>query len=218
MIERDTGLSFKPKTWKREGAICRASDDGWSMDENIILEIKCMSKKAHDEASRGFIPEHYRLQVQYNLAVSGAAKCIFASFRPEDETMHKIEVLPDVEEGFALTRFAEEWWAAHVVSDTPPELTAGDFKRIAGHDELVAKYRVLKDREAEIARELKALTASLESVLGDLPGATLDGAKVSRVFRKGNIDYSKIPQLDGLDLEPFRKPGSSYVRVSLENL
>jgi putative phage-type endonuclease len=215
IIERDMRLSFKPKMWQREGSICRASDDGWSMEANIILECKAMGKKAHQEAAEGKIPEHYRLQCQYNLAVSGAVKCIFASFRPEDETLHKIDVLPDSEEGAALMARAEEWWRVHVVGDTPPDLVDGDYKDLAGHDELVARYRVLTDRKTEIDRELEVVKQGLESVLGDLPGALVSGAKISRVYRKGNIDYAKVPELKGVNLEPYRRAGSSYVRVNV---
>lgn len=215
MIERDMGLSFKPKMWTKEGSICRASDDGWSLEENIILELKAMGRKAHEEASRGIIPEHYRLQCQYNMAVSGARMCLFGSFRPEDESLHKIDVLPDVEEGAKLMKLAEDWWQRHVVGDEPPPLVAGDFKEIAGHDELVARYRVLTDRAAEIERELETVKKSLESVLGDLPGATISGAKISRVYRKGSVDYAKVPELKGVNLEPYRRSGSSYVRVTM---
>ena len=36
--------------------------------------------------------------------------------------------------------------------------------------------------------------------------------KISKLLRKGNIDYAKIPQLRGVDLEKYRKAATQYYK------
>ena len=41
-----------------------------------------------------------------------------------------------------------------------------------------------------------------------------NGVRVTKYFRKGNIDYTSIPNFNEVDLEKYRKPGSFNWRVS----
>ena len=41
------------------------------------------------------------------------------------------------------------------------------------------------------------------------------GVTVTRYWKAGSVDYKKVPQLQGVDLEPFRKKGGEEVRVSV---
>ena len=98
MLEREHLKSYVPKQWQGIKPHHLCSDDGWNIDDNTILEIKCMGIRPHEEVRQGKVPEYYACQVQWNLFVSKAAKCLFISFRPEDESMHIVEVLPNPEE------------------------------------------------------------------------------------------------------------------------
>ena len=40
------------------------------------------------------------------------------------------------------------------------------------------------------------------------------GVRVTQAERKGNINYKKVPSLEGVDLELYRSKGSSYFRVA----
>jgi len=42
------------------------------------------------------------------------------------------------------------------------------------------------------------------------------GVFVTKVQRKGTIDYSSIPELKGVDLEKYRKCSSEYWKISIE--
>ena len=37
---------------------------------------------------------------------------------------------------------------------------------------------------------------------------------VTRYWKRGPVDHKRVPQLDGVDLEPFRKDARLEVRVS----
>jgi len=42
------------------------------------------------------------------------------------------------------------------------------------------------------------------------------GVQVSRYIRKGNVDYTSIPELQGRDLEEFRKPPIESWRITCQ--
>lgn len=40
------------------------------------------------------------------------------------------------------------------------------------------------------------------------------GIELHKITKKGNVDYSKIPELDFVDLEQYRKPETEYWKIS----
>jgi putative phage-type endonuclease len=63
---------------------CYASLDGICIDNKILLEIKCTSKKNHGLAKEGKIPEYYKPQLQHQIYVCGFDKCHYFSFDGEE--------------------------------------------------------------------------------------------------------------------------------------
>jgi len=63
---------------------CYASLDGICIDNKILLEIKCTSKKNHALAKEGKIPEYYKPQLQHQMYVCGFDKCHYFSFDGEE--------------------------------------------------------------------------------------------------------------------------------------
>jgi putative phage-type endonuclease len=63
---------------------CYASLDGICIDNKILLEIKCTSKKNHQLAKEGKIPEYYKPQLQHQMYVCGFDKCHYFSFDGEE--------------------------------------------------------------------------------------------------------------------------------------
>jgi putative phage-type endonuclease len=218
LLEQKYLTSFNPKEWTK-GLVCRCTDDGYSLDKNWILEIKCMGKDAHAAAAQGVVPEHYRLQCQWNLMISGAERCLFVSFRPEDETMHIIDILPDEKEGAQLYQFAELWWSNHITNGIPPALMAGDYVKceLDSFTKAATDYKLALDefRKAEdLLEQRKAVLSSFTTQ--DIPALRGAGLMVSRATRQGSVDYKKIPELKGVNLEQYRKDPVQYVVVRSE--
>lgn len=71
--------------------------DGISNDRVSICEIKCPNEKTHKDAIDGEIPEYYYIQIQHALMVTGAAYCLYFSYRPEYKVQPTamIEVIPN---------------------------------------------------------------------------------------------------------------------------
>lgn len=68
-----------------------ASLDGIDLDEKIMIEIKCTSKKNHLLAKKGEVPKHYYPQLQHQLEVSGLSKMIYFSFDGEEGIILEVE-------------------------------------------------------------------------------------------------------------------------------
>jgi putative phage-type endonuclease len=94
----------------------RASLDGLSLDNKVILEIKCVRQEFHDMALAGRVPPQYIPQVQHQLMTAGLEVLHYWSFnrakryRPIDQVA-LVEVTPDLKYQKALFKAEREFWA-----------------------------------------------------------------------------------------------------------
>ena len=78
----------------------------------------------------------------------------------------------------------------------------------------------------QVAQKISAQLAEIEDqvkVLGEQILATHKASRIeneaisiSRVEREGSVDYKKIPELSGVDLNAYRKRGSSYLKITIK--
>lgn len=68
-----------------------SSLDGISLDQKIIVEIKCTSRKNHDLAKNKKIPTYYMPQVQHQISVCGVDYCHYFSFDGNDGVVVVVE-------------------------------------------------------------------------------------------------------------------------------
>lgn len=68
------------------------------------------------------------------------------------------------------------------------------------------ELKVLEKRSKELSDELVNLCGQ------EFEGF---GIKIAQVERKGNIDYAVIPEIRQVDLEKYRKPSSTYTKITL---
>ncbi|HUH57055.1 MAG TPA: hypothetical protein VL020_00880, partial [Pseudomonadales bacterium] len=71
---------------------------------------------------------------------------------------------------------------------------------------------IRKRKKADEVRE-KEILAELVKMAGG-KDASIHGRPLTKVERKGNVDYAKVPELNGVDLEKYRKKGSEFWRFS----
>ncbi len=96
-----------------------ASLDGFNEKEQVIFEAKYMGKKSLEEVRQGIVKPHHMCQVQAQLGVSGAKKCIyFATDESGDAAMLEIE--PDASK-FEEIATAAAKFMKHVRDGVPPE-------------------------------------------------------------------------------------------------
>ena len=183
----------------------RASLDGISPMDSLLLEIKCPSEESHQLAVNGIVPEYYVDQVQQQLFVTGFEMAHYWSFDGENGVL--VEVRRDQARIDKIVEEIVKFWErvkAGIWSSNEWDIAAAAW-RIAN-----AELDAAKDRE-EIARK------GLLSLLGDTePKREGAGVIVTRVDRKGGIDYDKAFTALGItkdQLEPFRKDGSKTIQV-----
>jgi putative phage-type endonuclease len=81
LAEKMLDTLFIPEVYvSEEYPFMLASYDGISLDEKIILEIKCTNKKNHELARNGKIPDYYRPQLQHQMSVFGSEQVYYFSY------------------------------------------------------------------------------------------------------------------------------------------
>jgi len=197
-----------------------ASLDGRREDGRRILEIKSpVAGSRSDLWAEAFIkrvPTHYEAQVQHQIMVSGAEVCDFLVYAADIDSCRLVSIEPDPATQLAI-RFAwDQFWPCYE-SRTPPEPVEGDFveRFDARWLALEAEYLLAKAvlRGAEAGEE--KLRAELLRLAGD-QSCRGEALRVTRYWARGNVDYAKIPELKGVDTEPFRKKGSYRNRITVE--
>ncbi len=187
----------------------RASLDGYSEEKSIVLEIKCPGKADHAIAKAGSIPDKYWPQLQHQLLASGAEKVHYYSY-DGDSDFALVEVIPDIAYiGKLLVELITFW--DMVKQQVPPEASDMDFKQVEDNDIAIKieKWETIKKNLEEFEVMEKEIRAEILPHLETFGRWKHKGISIYRSFRKGNIDYTKIPILDTINLEEFRKSGSS---------
>jgi len=195
-----------------------ASLDGITLQGDTILEVKVPFRGAISElwqtVKSGAVPEHYMLQVQHQLMVSGAARAYLWVYDGNVGINTLIE--PD-QTTFDAIRAAWDAFQPYLDSDNPPPLTEQDTRARsdAAWREAAEAYKGWKSVADDAAA--KADTAKVKLV--ELTAHSREsgfGVSVTRYWKSGNVDYKKIPELVGVDLYQYRGKMREEVRVTLE--
>lgn len=223
-IERETLTAYRPKFWQHPTCeFMTASDDGFSHELNQTLEIKALGKEKHKEVKAGIIPPMYMDQMQWGLMISGCVKCIFISYRVEEDEMLTIDVFPDKKYQDELMAAGMNFWLNNVLKDKAPELGDGDYVEVKNerlealtkeYEALYKKSKMDEARIAEITEELKPYTATQRAIrCGEI--------KLLRSERMGSIDYKKYLEdsnISSVDMEKYRRKPTESFRVFLPSL
>lgn len=195
-----------------------ASLDGITLAGDLVLEIKCPWKGRASQlwqaAEAKELPENYSWQVEHQLMVSGAALAHVYVFDGTEGVL--VEQTPQPARWETIRR---DWDAfmRFIAEDTAPPLCERDTRkreddswRSAAEAYLRAKQQA--EHSAAAADEAKAALVALTSH----PSESGAGVSVTQFWKKGAVDYKKVPQLKGVDLEPYRKESRMEVRVTTE--
>lgn len=211
--EKKVGTPFEPITVVHgEHEWLRASLDGYNANAKIVLEIKCPGEQDHLTALKGRVPEKYKAQLQHQLMVTGANRAHYWSWDGSAGAL--VEVLPDLEYQEKLFIKLKEFWDM-VQNEEMPPLTDRDFLEeddpaFASDVVELQKLKRKMDRLKEKFDDLRdGLIAKMKH-----PKVSCQGVKITRVKSKGQVDYSKIPELKFIDVEQYRKPDVESYRVS----
>ena len=73
----------------------------------------------------------------------------------------------------------------------------------------------INDQLSEIESQVKELA---EKILDQHKATKIENQAITiaRVEREGSVDYKRIPELSGVDLNAYRKRGSSYLKITIK--
>lgn len=196
-------------TMKIDGLDLLASLDGATMDEEIIWEHKLFSEELAADVRAGTLAPHYTVQMDQQLLVSGAKKCLFMTSDGTEQNMAYCWYEADQEKFDALV----SGWAQFerdLADYTPPEVVAevvaapqtalpSVFVQVSGgvavRDNLNAFGDALKAYVERINRkpETDQDFADLEATVKTLKAAeeALDAAEAGALAQTESIDLMR---------------------------
>ena len=205
-----TGIEIEPKVIIKDWQM--ASLDGYHEVGKCVVEIKCPGPKDHAKALEGKVPDHYYPQLQHQMHVCDVDEMIYFSFDGHDGVI--VEVNRDQK---YIDKMIVEERSFYDAMISGVFLDNDEYKLMEDAEWL--KYASQWQGLSEYIKSLEKQQEILKEKLVQLSGASNcqgAGVRLSRVERKGNIDYSNIPELQAIDLEKYRKPSTNMWRISQE--
>jgi len=196
-----------------------ASLDGIS-ECGQIVEIKCPGQKDHNLALQGVVPAHYYPQLQHQMYVAGVQSMFYYSF--DGVTGSVVKVSRD--DGYIEAMIkAEKQFYDNVMDYNVPEYEEDEFELIecTEFNDLAQIYRrdLLQAKEYEEALKMKIaeVECTRQLIINYAQGRSIKGhgLTVKKTSRKGMIDYKRIPELLGVDLEKYRKETTSSWKIEV---
>lgn len=207
-----------------------ASFDGITMDGTIIWEHKLWNEKLAQSMEDGKIEQHYLWQIAQQLLVSGADKCLFMTSDGTEDNQAWCWVRPSgifdkkslpLDAMIGLGGLGEKWEIELLEgwNNFKDDLEDYELPETAEADdllqELLSAYSVQKEiADIEIAK-IKALESEIKKAAKQTGAKNIvsNGFKIDLVERKGSIDYGKIPELQKVNLDEYRKPSTTYYQI-----
>ena len=180
-----------------------SSLDGLEVNGKAIVEIKCPGKKDHEMALDGQVPEKYMPQLQHQMLTTGLQKVYYFSYAV---TSWKIlEVYFDEEYANNLLKKEKEFWDC-VINKTEPEMSNKDYILMDSPEwnNAAQEWKTIQQQIKELESRQKEVKDRLLTIASGRPSKGYN-VTVSRTIKKGAIDYAKVPELDGVDLDAYRK-------------
>lgn len=201
-----------------------ASPDAIVSENGYLLEVKCpFGKRDQIPNAAEHLAEHpdYEAQMQWQMLCTDTPVTHFVVW-----TKHGSDfVSVPRNEFWLLANYGDIeafWFELQTVLATPelyePMLTDLDGGYVIREDDafldaaddyaaLSAQIKKLEERQDAIKKQLLTLAGKQKCKGGDVT--------IFSTEKKGAVDYAKVPQLVGVDLEPYRKKGSTSWTVKV---
>ncbi len=200
----------------------RASFDGYEEKERVFAEVKMVGREKMNwiKANKKPLPGHMP-QVQHQFLVSGFERGFYIAYRLDDEKQEIAEftytpVAPDRPYIDVLFKELTSFWNL-VQAQEPPALDPRDAYTFKDQD-LVLKahqYQQAKAKLAEAEKLVETLGDELKKVASVHAKVSIGDLTIKKMVRKGNVDYAAVPELRGVNVEPYRKAPSVFQQISV---
>lgn len=195
-----TGIEAFPAVVVKDWTM--ASLDGISHN-NEIVEIKCSGDADHSIALKGKVPDHYYPQLQHQMHVCNVDKMYYFSFDGADGVIVELLRNPLYVEKMLVEEIR---FYNCLVNKIPPEPSEKDYveRNDSEWEDCAERWKRISASIKELEKEEEELRKQL-IFLSRETNTKGSGIFLSQVLRKGNVDYTKIPELKNVDLEKYRK-------------
>lgn len=207
--ELQAGEPFAPRMVENvQFPYLRATLDGANESLTKIIEIKYVGAGFKKEC-----PPHYNCQMQFQMCVTGIMNCDWVQINDAKEIL-VTPAVPDEKYMQEIVNAVHQFWNHNVLKRIPPPLCKHDTIQIKDKT-WVGKFKKLKKLQTDIDKLSSAYEELKKTIQLDKHGYECAGVKIGYVERGGTIDYGKIPELSGVDLEQYRKKPSFYHKWSI---
>ncbi len=178
------------------------------------IEIKSPGKEAHSMALNGIVPPYYYPQLQHQMVVCDLQKMDYISFDGEENVV--VTVLRDDEyiTKQLMPKLASFYQS--LIDFKPPEPCDKDVVEITNLEALK-----MAREYSEVTHNIEELQKTQEILKEQLCGMATHGRckigdlKVTKVMRRGNIDYPKYLKDNNIRIpDSYRKENSVAWRIS----
>ena len=219
---RETDLQVEQCGFFAYGDRMGSSPDGLTSDGGVLeLKVPFGLRNGGEFKSLAEQP-HYAAQVQMEMLSTGRTHAYFAQYiAPKGDPLSLDYVAEQI--NIERVEFDPEW-----IDSVLPKISAFYDLYLSELDNpehleplrtsidtpeagtLLTELDTLRKRQKEdAAREKEVLAQLIE--MADGKNALIHGRKLTRVERVGNVQYAKIPELKGVDLDKYRgKPSTSW--------
>lgn len=191
-----------------------ASLDGITDDGKDAVEIKCPGQKDHELAKDGKIPDKYYPQLQHQIAVAELDHIFYFSFDGQNGV--EIKVYRNDKYIYDMVSKEQEFYN-NLIDMISPDLSDKDYVCKAGGrwSETATKWADVKKKIQELEKWEQELRSGLISMC-EGQNSVGDGVRASYISKKGSVDWERIIEDLGLDidLEKYRKKRVEYWNLS----
>lgn len=194
-----------------------ASLDGFDSINNRGVEIKCMGAKNHLKAVNGYIdPTHY-MQMQWQMFCTGCQDWDYYCFDGKEGFLQNVLRDPILIDDMIIK---SQEFLKMLETITPPPFTDLDYQDKCDDpdwDSLCDSYSKADDYEKAAKKQKDEIRKQL---IEYSEGLNTKGtrSKFTKVITKGRVDFTKIPELQNIDLDPYRGEDTISYRLTMEKL
>jgi len=194
-----------------------ASFDGVSLDETVIVEIKC-SKKTYEYALQEKIPEYYLWQMQQQMHIANVDSMYYCTYW--DGKGKIINVKKDNFIILKILKNADDFFHNHLT----PKISPGSTHKAFDEFELDTRKELLMDlmNREEIVKKIKHLE-DLKKYLEEKifnqvkENCEVGKWKLTKTTVKGQVDWDRIVRFYEIEtsvLDGMRKPSREQWRIT----
>lgn len=201
-------FSHKDRIWQT------ATPDGINLEQKVILEIKSNCVETHELAINGKVPEHHYCQVQQQLAVGDGKESFDIGYYMSvfsvggvivDKRIIEVKRNPEYQE--ITTELSFKFWKDLMQGIPPQGYQTKSSKVLVSNPRWESLHKEIREIDVRLKQDeevRKKYIEELKEIAGN-QAAEGYGYELNKIEAKGAVDYSKVPELVGVDLEQYRK-------------